>query len=102
MWYRFPHHHSHQRMAWVGWRPPQRHLHYPELYVSICEYLRVPPCHSKRLDAEAYLADLQSIHIPHFAPVYQLQRDRIEWTQAWLRAVWQEEAEVRIKKQRIN
>lgn len=90
------------RMVWVEWRPPQPHLHYPELYLSICEYLRVPPCPTKRSHAEAYLANLTAIPIPHYAPVYPLQRDRIAWTQAWLSALCLEDEGMRTKMLRVN
>lgn len=89
------------RRAWVEWTPPQAHLHYPQLYTGICEYLRLPPSAARAQDAERYLATLIACEVPRHAPVYTLHMHRIEWTRAWLQALWQDDGQ-RAKKQRVN
>ena len=89
------------RRAWVEWTPPQTHLHYAQLYTGICEYLRLPPSTARARDAERYLADLLACEVPPHAPVYTLQMHRIEWTRAWLQALWQDDGR-RMKIQRVN
>jgi hypothetical protein len=76
------------RQAWVEWIPPQRHLQYPELYIGVWEYLRLPPSHARMDNAREYLASLiaNTVH-PYDSPHARLQRDRIQWVQVWLAAL---------------
>ena len=73
------------KVAWVTWRPPAAHLHYPELYAGIYEYLRVEPSSGRRESAEEYLQSLLRNTIGNSESPFQLlQKDRIEWVRAWL------------------
>ena len=76
------------RVAWVTWRPRLQHLHYPELYASIYEFLRVPPVSGRRDSAWEYLESLlNSTNPTSHTAFHMLQRDRIEWVRAWLSAL---------------
>ena len=80
------------RQAWVEWVPPQTHLHYPELYIGVWEYLRLPPDHARTDDAREYLTSLiANTVIPYDSPRARLQRDRIQWVNTWLEALGQED-----------
>ena len=74
--------------AWVTWRPPQEHLHYPELYAGVWEFLREAPVSGREAEAREYLYCLQNntVH-PYNSQRARLQRDRIEWVRAWLGAL---------------
>lgn len=68
------------------WKPlaqAQGHLHYQELYRGIYGYLKLPPNVARRGEALAYLEELKRCY--HYHNV--LQRDRIQWTEAWLLAI---------------
>jgi hypothetical protein len=65
------------------WLPPSRHLHYPELYRRIYEWLRAPPCLEYKAQAQEYLSDLMRC----YHPLNMVQWHRIQWTVEWLRAL---------------
>ena len=71
--------------AWVTWRPANTQLHYAALYCALWEFLRMPPQKEKEARATTYLQTLQEYPGP------QLQRDRIQWVEAWLAALPGEE-----------
>ena len=76
------------RIAWVTWRPPETHLHYPELYAGVYEYLREAPVSGREVEARAYLQALNLNLNAYQTLPYDfggLQRDRIAWVRAWLR-----------------
>lgn len=68
------------------WLPPQRHLHYQELYHGIYEWLRAPPCDFYQEQANEYVQQL----ILCYHPSNVLQHHRIQWANAWLGALRQE------------
>lgn len=71
----------------VTWRPPQRYLHYHELYCGIYEYLRAPPSNAWRLPACEYLAAIRR-NVNSLSPArMHLQLHRITWVQEWLKAL---------------
>jgi hypothetical protein len=67
----------------VNWRPPQRFLHYAELYRGIYEFLREPPDQRHVSRVVRYLRALKACY--HSSNT--LQWHRILWTQAWLDAL---------------
>lgn len=72
----------------VTWRPPQRHLHYNELYRGIYEYLRAPPHNDRREAALRYLNDIRANNVfPYNASTCYMQNDRIQWIQEWIKAL---------------
>jgi hypothetical protein len=75
--------HIYQPDVPVHWHPPQRFLHYQELYRGIYEYLREPPQRRHVSRAVRYLRALKAC----YHPTNTLQGHRILWTQAWLDAV---------------
>ena len=86
MWF----HTSPTSKAWVTWRPANTRLHYAELYGGLWEFLRMPPRREKEARAKTYLQALQEFPGP------PLQRDRIQWVQAWLAALPGEERRRRV------
>lgn len=80
---------THVEVSWrprVSWRPQAAGLHYQALYRGVYEWLRAPPRAELRGRAEEYLVALGD-------GTYggQLQRDRIRWTQEWLRELEDEQ-----------
>lgn len=78
----------------ITWRPQQLHLHYNELYMGIYEWLRAPPCLSRKNEALQYLASLrQSLqHMQFECEVRTLQQHRVQWTEEWLACLQQEDS----------
>ena len=70
----------------ITWRPPPRYLHYDKLYMGIYEWLRAPPTLSRKNAALEYLTSLRRniLLITTPSEIRDLQRHRIEWTEAWL------------------
>lgn len=79
----------------VTWRPPQRYLHYPELYHGIYEWLRAPPQNRWREAAFEYLAAIRrNMNIPNRFPLRMLQEHRVTWILEWIKALPDDSDEV--------